>query len=247
MSLSVVLPCFNEAPNIAATIRDVQSWLERVHLEGEIIAVDDGSSDETLAVLRGLQQEVRILRVVRHEVNRGYGAAVRSGCDAAEKEVVAFMDSDGQFHAEDLGLLLAFIPEFAFVTGLRVKRADPFPRSLNSHLYKVLVRFVLGVRVTDVNCGMKMFRRSLWKTIRPEFATGALINAEMFYAMTIEGIPWKELAVPHYPRTAGTQTGANLRVIFRMFRELWILRRSRRALHERRKQAEVSGGEERIS
>ncbi len=237
MSLSVVLPCFNEAQNIPSTVRDVQSWFEATREVGEIIAVDDGSSDDTLAVLRSLQQEIPSLRVVRHEQNRGYGAAVRSGCDSAEKDVVAFMDSDGQFKARDLALLLAFIPEYAFVTGLRTHRADPFVRSLNSFLYKVLVRFVLGVRVADVNCGMKMFRRSLWPLIRPEFATGALINAEMFYAMTIEGIPWKELPVAHYPRTAGTQTGANLRVIFRMFRELWILRSERRALHERRKQA----------
>lgn len=230
MTLSVVLPCFNEAPNIASTVRDVRAWMTRKGIEGEIVAVDDGSADDTVKILQGLLSEVPNLKIVRHVKNAGYGAAVRSGCDAAGSDIVAFMDSDGQFHAEDLGQLLAFIPEYAFVTGLRTHRADPFTRSLNSWLYKMLVRVVLGVRVRDVNCGMKMFRRSIWKTIRPEHATGALINGEMFYAMKLAGIPWKELSVPHYPRKAGAQTGANLRVILRMFGELLKLRRS----HQRR-------------
>lgn len=230
MTLSVVLPCFNESPNIASTVHDVQSWMKSQGIEGEIVAVDDGSKDDTLAVLESLRSEVPALRIVRHERNMGYGASVRSGCDASRGDVVAFMDSDGQFRAQDLSKLLAFIPTYAFVTGLRTHRADPFVRSLNSWLYRMLVRVVLGVRVGDVNCGMKMFRRSLWPAIRPEHATGALINGEMFYAMKLAGVPWKELPVSHYPRKAGTQTGANPLVILRMFLELLRLRNARKRI-----------------
>jgi hypothetical protein len=83
---------------------------------------------------------------------------------------------------------------------------------------------------TDLNCGMKIFRRSIWRTIRPKHATGALINGEMFFALKNAGIAWEETSVPHYPRRAGTPTGANLRVILRTFKELWELKKSRAAI-----------------
>jgi hypothetical protein len=77
---------------------------------------------------------------------------------------------------------------------------------------------------------MKLFRRSIWRTIRPVHATGALINGEMFFALKTAGIAWEETAVPHYPRRTGAPTGANLRVILRTFKELWRLKRSRAAI-----------------
>ena len=90
------------------------------------------------------------------------------------------------------------------------------------------MRVFLGVHPTDLNCGMKLFRRSIWKTIRPVYATGALINGEMFYAMKNAHIVWEEAEVPHYPRSAGTPTGAKPAVILKMFLELWRLKRARR-------------------
>jgi glycosyltransferase involved in cell wall biosynthesis len=168
------------------------------------------------------------LKVVQHEKNLGYGSAVRSGCDQADKQWIAFMDSDGQFRASDISRLLALTPQAEYVTGIREHRADWVQRRLNSFLYGALVRIFLGVKVSDVNCGMKVFRRTLWPRIRPVYATGALINAEIFYALKNAKIPWKETLVPHYPRMAGTPTGANPRVILRMFKELWLLKRSKR-------------------
>jgi glycosyltransferase involved in cell wall biosynthesis len=226
-SLSLVLPCFNEERNIEQTIRSVQDWFKEDCIDGEIIVTDDGSRDGSLRLLRSLQSQMHNLKVVHHETNRGYGSAIISGCDAAEKQWIAFMDSDGQFHATDLRRLLPLMTESDFVTGVREKRADTFIRWLNSRMYNGLIRVVLGVKPSDLNCGMKVFRRSIWATIRPVYATGALINAEMFYAMKHASIPWKETLVPHYPRLAGNPTGAKPRVILRTFKELWALKRSR--------------------
>lgn len=225
-SLSLVLPCFNEEPNIERTIRAAQRWFDDEGMEAEIIVTDDGSRDGSLQLLQRLQQDMPNLKVVHHKKNLGYGAAVRSGCDAAEKQWIAFMDSDGQFHAYDLRRLLPLMDDADYVTGVREKRADTFIRWLNSRLYNLFIRVVLGVKPSDLNCGMKVFRRSIWQTIRPVHATGALINAEMFYSMKHAGIVWKETPVPHHPRLAGEQTGARLRVILRTFKELWLLKRS---------------------
>jgi glycosyltransferase involved in cell wall biosynthesis len=229
LSLSLVLPCFNEEANIEQTIRSAQLWFTEANIDGEIVVANDGSVDGSLALLHKLQKEMPNLRVVHHETNQGYGAAVRSGCDQATKKWIAFMDSDGQFHASDIGRLLALTARADYVTGIRERRADTFQRRLNSKLYSTLVRTLLGVDPTDLNCGMKLFRRSIWHTIRPVHATGALINGEMFFALKNAGISWEETSVPHYPRRAGTPTGANLRVILRTFKELWELKRSRTA------------------
>jgi glycosyltransferase involved in cell wall biosynthesis len=239
-SVSLVLPCFNEERNIEHTIWDVQTWLDSEQIEGEIIVTDDGSTDRSLEILRNLQEQLPNLRVVHHETNRGYGAAVRSGCDLAQKSWIAFMDSDGQFHARDINLLLPLTTSADYVTGIREKRADTWHRRLNSWLYNGLVRVMLGVPVSDVNCGMKIFRRNVWNVIRPEYATGALVNAEMFSALQASKIPWKATVVPHYPRLAGNPTGAKPRVILRMFKELWQLKRARRRALAAAKHAETA-------
>jgi dolichol-phosphate mannosyltransferase len=99
-------------------------------------------------------------------------------------------------------------------------------RIINAKLFGILSYLMLGIWVRDINCAMKVFRRDLWKTIRPRVATGALVNAEMFYRMKRKNILWKQVDVHHYPRQFGTQTGAKLSVILRMFKELWTLRKT---------------------
>ncbi len=227
MRLSVVLPCFNEAENIAQTIQDVEMWWQHEGIDGEIIVVNDGSTDGSREALHDLRHTRPHLKILRHERNQGYGATLRDGCDAAKEEIIAFMDSDGQFRAKDFGRLLPHLPRVDFVAGRRTHRADPLPRILNALLYYWLIRWMLGVAVRDLNCGMKVFQRSLWRRIRPTHATGALFNAELFLALREQCIPWVSVPVPHYPRRFGHPTGGNPTVIFRMFSELRALRKTR--------------------
>ena len=222
--LSIVLPCFNEELNIERTLRDTEMWVKN-HGEYEIIVVNDGSKDGTAKVIQDLQKEIPNIRVVTHDENKGYGTAVRSGCDAAIGDIIGFMDSDGQFQASDFDLLLPHLAHYSFVTGRRRKRADPLIRKINAKLFGLVSLVVLGIWVRDINCAMKVFTKETWKRARPERSTGALINAEMFYRSQNAGIKWCVVDVPHAPRKFGTQTGANLRVIFRMFLELWEVKK----------------------
>lgn len=228
MTFSLVLPCFNEEENIGETIQKSLAWMRGRALQGEVIIVNDGSRDGSANVLAAFGHDPMV-KVVTHEKNKGYGAALASGVDAAESDVVGFMDSDGQFEAEDFNRLLPLLEKADFVTGFRMKRADPLPRLLNSFLYNTLVRFTLGIHVRDINCAMKIFRRSLWSNIRPSHATGALFNAELFLYSQEHGITVAEVGVPHYPRLHGNPTGAKPSVILRMFRELRSLKRAQRA------------------
>ncbi|PIR53020.1 glycosyltransferase family 2 protein [Candidatus Peregrinibacteria bacterium CG10_big_fil_rev_8_21_14_0_10_49_10] len=226
MELSLVLPCFNEEENIERTIRDVVSWFLADGVEGEIIVVNDGSTDGTADILDQLEQEIPFLRIVTHQQNKGYGATLRDGCDTAQKQYIGFMDSDGQFHAEELAALIPHLSVYRLVAGVRKKRADPWNRRLNAWLYGLLMRSILGVKKTDVNCALVLFERSLWQTIRPIHGTGALYCGEMYFRLRKAGIPFFQVPVDHYPRTAGAPTGSNPGVILRMFRELVQLRRS---------------------
>lgn len=223
-SLSIVLPCFNEEANIEAVTREVAAWFAATRTNGEIIVVDDGSKDDSPAILERLQREFPNLRVVRHEKNGGYGIAVRSGCDAATTEWIAFMDSDGQFHIKDIEHLLKHADRFPFITGRRAHRADPFVRNMFGKILGAMNVLVLGLWVRDVNCGLKLFRKDIWKDIRPTRGVEKLFNTEIFLRLKQKKIPWHQVNVPHYPRRAGTPTGGSVRVIIRMFKELWDLR-----------------------
>lgn len=227
-TLSLVLPCFNEELNIEKSVRDALAWLAREGMRAEVIVVDDGSTDGSRGILERLSREDPRVLIVSHARNQGYGLAIRSGLDRATMENAGFMDSDGQFHAEDLGLLLPHLSAYAFVTGRRRKRADSAVRGIFGKILGLMNWMVLGVWVRDVNCGMKVFRRSLWPAIRPTHGVEKLFNAELFLRLQEQRIPWKTVDVPHYPRTLGNPTGAKLYVIVRMCRELWDLRRAKR-------------------
>lgn len=223
--LSVVLPAYNEEANVEQVVRGCAAYLETRMREYELLVVNDGSRDRTGEILDRLAAECPRLRPLHHPQNRGYGAALRTGFDAATKRFVFYMDGDGQFDIRDLDRLLPLATdEDHIVTGFRIERRDPFVRRLNAKLFGgFLVRLMLGVRVRDLNCAFKLIPRKVFECIALE-STGALINAELYGRAVRRGFGIKEVGVHHYPRTAGVQTGAHLSVILRAFKELFLLR-----------------------
>ena len=192
----------------------------------EIIVVDDGSRDRTAAIAERLAQKNALVRVIRHPQTLGYGAALRSGFRAARYEVIGFLDGDGQFRVEALGALVSRLaapdqPDAVF--GERVRRADSKPRSLLGWLYRTLLRALFGLRLRDVDCGCKVFRREALRGLRVE-SDGAFFSAEL--CIKLAGARAATLGVPHHPRLAGRATGARAAVIWRALRDLGKLRLS---------------------
>jgi len=224
-ALSVVLPAFNEEANVERVVRDCAAYLDARLPDYELLVVNDGSRDRTGEILDRLRQEVPRLRPLHHAQNRGYGAALRTGFDAATKRFVFYMDGDGQFDIRDLDRLLPLATDDDhIVTGFRIERRDPFIRRLNAKLFGGwLVRVMLNVRVRDLNCAFKLIPKQVLEQITLE-STGALINAEMYGRAVRRGVGIKEVGVHHYPRSAGVQTGAHLSVIVRAFYDLFRLR-----------------------
>ena len=228
--LSVVLPAWNEEANIAATTEAVITTLSRMAPNFEIIIVDDGSVDQTGALADALAAADARVRVIHHDGNQGYGAAVITGFDAAAKELLFFMDSDGQFDINDIQRLI--VPyeagEADVILGYREHRRDPPLRILNAWAWKRLVSFLFGLHVRDIDCAFKLMPTRLVQ-IADVHARGAMVNTELLAKFVRMGIDMQQVPVGHYPRRAGKATGANLGVIIRAFRELLRLAAKLRA------------------
>jgi glycosyltransferase involved in cell wall biosynthesis len=228
LSISAVLPAYNEEAIIERTVRHVAGVLSRLASDFEVIVTNDGSRDGTGQVLVDLQQREPglQLRVVTHERNRGYGAALASGFDAARKDLIFLTDGDKQF---DVAELSQFLPEMDSPTdlaiGWRRNRADPTMRKLNAFGWKLLVNLLFGYTARDVDCAFKLFRRGVWESMTVN-ARGATFSAEFLIKARRLGFQVQELPVSHFPRTAGRPTGARLDVIVRAFVELFRLWRN---------------------
>jgi glycosyltransferase involved in cell wall biosynthesis len=225
-ALSFFFPAHNEAENIGGLVAEALEVLPRLADEFEIIAVDDGSRDDTPRLADKLAAAHPQVRVVHHEVNKGYGAALRSGFRAARYDLVCFLDGDRQFHVEDLARLLTRIagpdnPDV--VVGYRIKRADPFIRIAYARAYRLALRIFYGLGVRDVDCACKLFRRAALDGVRLE-SGGAFLSAELLIKLKQRGRRIAETGVPHYPRTAGSPTGAKPTVVLRAIRDFWSLR-----------------------
>jgi glycosyltransferase involved in cell wall biosynthesis len=221
-SISVFFPCYNEQDNVERVVSKAIEALVAMGADFEIIIVNDGSADKTGQAADSIAEADKRVRVVNHPQNRGYGAAVQSGIRNAKKELVFFTDGDGQFDIGEIQLLLPFIEQNDVVCGYRLDRKDPFMRKLNSWLWTKLVCMLFGMRIRDIDCAFKLFRREVFDGMKLSSA-GALISAEILARATRRGLRIAEVGVHHYPRTAGKQTGANPKVILRAFKELFKL------------------------
>ena len=228
--ISVFLPAHNEEGNIERVVEGFKTELPKLTDDYEIIVVDDGSSDQTGEIADRMASADHHIRVVHHSENRGYGAAVVSGINAANKPYVMLTDGDGQFDPADCALLATTLTDYDVVVGSRIKRADPTMRRLNGKAWSVLMRLLFGLRITDLDCGFKMFRREMLSNLELE-AEGAMISAELMAKLVGRGARIAEVGVHHLPRIAGEQSGNSLAVIARAFKELvglcWKLRAAR--------------------
>ncbi|BCL83584.1 GtrA and DPM_DPG-synthase_like domain-containing protein [Ktedonobacteria bacterium brp13] len=219
--LSVILPAYNEEAVIARTVADVLDALPTWTSDFEVIVVNDGSQDATAALLEGIAAAHRQVTVLHHVVNQGYGAALVTGFKASTKDLVFFMDSDGQFAIRDLERFFPLLQEYDAVLGYRLNRQDTWMRKLNAWGWKVLVGMVLGVHVRDIDCAFKLYPGTFLREQRLE-TRGAMINAEILSKFTRAGLTYTQIGVRHLPRKEGRATGAKPAVILRALRELFF-------------------------
>lgn len=216
--LSLVLPAYNEAAVIAQAVREAEAALGHLFEDYEVLVVDDGSADDMAAVVAGLLPTAPHTRLIRHAVNRGYGAALRTGFEAARFPLVAFTDADCQFDLLDLGPLAALTDDYPIAVGYRHDRQDPWRRRFLSRGFNLLTHTLCGTGVRDVDCALKVFRREVLAHILPD-SRGFFVNTEMLTRARQRGYAVTELPVTHRPR-AGGESKVSVREVPRVFRTL---------------------------
>jgi glycosyltransferase involved in cell wall biosynthesis len=224
-ALSYFFPAHNEAANLQGLVEEALATLPTLADAFEILIVDDGSKDGTPALADELAAAHPEVRAVHHDTNLGYGAALRSGFAAARFEYLAYTDGDRQFKVADLGRLIDRLEAGTadVVVGFRIRRADPLVRTVYARLYQLANRIFFGLRIRDVDCACKLFKRAALEGIAVE-SGGAFFSAELLIKLRTRGRRIEEVGIPHYPRTAGSPTGAKPRVVLRAVRDFWALR-----------------------
>lgn len=223
--ISIFFPCYNEEENVARITLEALEVAPRISDDYEIIIVNDGSRDRTGEIAEQLAKENVAVRVIHHDGNKGYGAALQTGFKNAAKELVFYTDGDGQFKIEEITRLLPLIEKADIVSGRRISRQDPFMRKVNAFCWGALVNALFKINVADVDSAFKLYKRKIFDDISLT-SQGALIDTEILAKARARGYTITEVGVSHYPRMAGEQTGAKLSVILRAFKELFALKNS---------------------
>lgn len=221
--LSVFFPAYNEGENLTNTISSAKKVLERSAENWEIIIVNDGSKDNTETIAEKLNKESSKIRVINHNPNRGYGAALKSGLYNSKYSWIAFTDSDGQF---DFGEIENFIStqketHADVVIGYYKKRQVSKFKIITSKLWELAVWLLFGLKVKDIDCGFKLISKKVVDSIpKLESERGAFISSEFLIKTKQAGFKIIEIPVTHYPRASGSGTGRNLDVIIKSFVDL---------------------------
>jgi len=200
MTLSVVIPVYNEQENIRLLYEKLKESLDPLNKEYEILFVDDGSTDRTLSILEEIQTKDNKLVVLSLRRNFGQTAAFAAGFDFSRGEVVVTMDGDLQNDPADISKLLDLIKENDLVSGWRKKRKDPFfTRRLPSMAANWLISNVTGVKLHDYGCSLKAYRRDVIKNLKLYGEMHRFIPAVASWY----GVRVAEVETVHHPRIHG--------------------------------------------
>jgi dolichol-phosphate mannosyltransferase len=228
VSLSLILPAYNEEANIAQAVGRARAVLAGLVPIYEIIVVDDGSRDQTGLIAQDLVREYYPhVRLLTHVQNRGYGAALGTGFSQARHELIFFTDSDNQFDVAELKYFLPLMAHYDIMTGFRVYRYDPVLRCIISWCWNRLVGVLFRLRVRDVDCAFKLFRREALDKITVE-CTNFFVCTELLAKARKWNFRIGEKGVRHYPRMAGETTvrpsdiPRTLREVLRMWQRIYF-------------------------
>ncbi|MGH9323133.1 MAG: glycosyltransferase family 2 protein [Vicinamibacteria bacterium] len=219
----MVFPAYNDAGTIASMVVSARRTARKLTEDFEILVVDDGSRDGTRAILDELQTLVPELRVLTHEENRGYGEALRSGFHAATKDLLFYTDGDAQFDPRELSSLHSRLsPGVDYVSGYREKRADPPLRVLVGNPYHRFVRHAFGLRLRDIDCDFRLFRRSVLERFELDETDGSMC-IELLKKLEDAGCRFAEAPVHHYPRVYGRSQYFTVAGVLRSYLQLFRL------------------------
>ena len=206
MKYSVVLPVYNEAQTIPATIKRIVQFFEEKEEDWEIITVDDGSSDESAAVLKEMKAEYsNRIRIFKHPYNKGNGATIKTGIKEARGEIIICMDVDGQHDPQDLSEMLPYLEDYDLVVGARPFKEDgSWYRNLANKFYNKLASMLTDFEIKDLTSGFRIFRAGVVKKFYHLFPQRFSYPTTSTLALLKGGYNIKYVPIHIQPRRAGS-------------------------------------------
>ena len=220
--LSALMPAYNEQEVLPVALKEAVAALEDLCETWELVIVDDGSTDGTPEILQQWAAREPGVRIVTQEQNSGYSQALIRGFSECRYQAIFYTDADAQFDLHDIVDLYPKLADFDMVTGFRIGRQDRWIRFVTSGIYNRIQGWMLGLRVRDVNCAFKLFRRSFFDGVQLS-SDGFLIDAELYARAKKAGLSWTQVGVKHRPRELGSTT-VKVSPIVETLRELRTLK-----------------------
>lgn len=219
-NISVFFPCYNDAGTIGVLVERAIQVLKKIAYKYEVIVIDDGSSDESVEILKLLAVKYKHFRPIFHKQNQGYGGALRSGFRAAKFDLVFYTDGDGQYDVRELPILLSLMsPDVNFVNGIKMERKDFVYRVIVGNLYAMTMRWAFLLPIYDVDCDFRLIRSEVAKKLDLQSNSGS-ICVEIVKKAQIMGAKFRMVSIHHYPRKYGQSQFFHLAKLWRTFVEL---------------------------
>jgi glycosyltransferase involved in cell wall biosynthesis len=221
-AVSIVIPAYNEEGNIVTVVREAAAALQRRGIsEAEILLIDDGSRDGTGAAMRAVQDQLHGVRVIQHPVNRGLGAAIRTGLEASAGEAVFWVPGDGQYAVDEVLAALPLLSDAEVVVGLRSARGD-VARGVISRCFHALILLLFRFDASRMS-GIFVIRRSTLAQLQPRSAD-VFLNYEIPLLCIGSGYRLAQVDVSVRPRASGVSKVVNTRTIGRILWDMLCFR-----------------------
>lgn len=227
-SISFVLPAYNEEENIEKATTAIVDVAETLDLDDyEVIIVNDGSVDRTREIIDSMAASNPHIRPIQQPTNLGYADALKAGFTSARMALVFYTDSDLQFDVKEVKNFLPASDDYDIVCGFRIYRYDPLTRLFLAWGYNLLARTLFRLRVRDIDCAFKLFRKEVFDVIDIR-SKKFFVDTEVLAKARYHGFRMTEIGVRHYPRAGGKSTVrpshvlSTLRELARIWAEIYL-------------------------
>lgn len=201
-NISAFFPIYNDEGTVELMAKKMEEMLKKHANEYEIIIVDDKTPDNAGKIADELAKKNKRIRVIHHEVNKGYGGALKSGLYNSKYELIFYTDGDAQYDVYEMPKLLEYIDKYDVVNGYKTNRADKKYRKIMGEMYNWVMHIMFDLKVKDVDCDFRLFHKYVFDHVNIESNSG-LVCVEMMKRTQDNGFTIKNVPVKHYPRLHG--------------------------------------------
>lgn len=198
--VSIVIPAYNEEKGITTSLNKLLEVMKATDIEFEVIVVDDGSKDKTAEIVSKLDPAE--IKVIRQEINRGYGATLKAGIEQAKYNMIAITDADGTYPSDRLPELIGLMGDYDMVVGARTGNnvQIPFLRRLPKIILNKYANYLVKYDIPDLNSGLRVFRKDIYKKFRNLLPSGFSFTSTITMAMLSNSYRVKYIPIDYYKR-----------------------------------------------